>query len=818
MVAFSTLPLIGILLLINSYTFLINKNKSNCFNNLGLKHKILVGIAVQHDEPFILTQSLEPGKQNELVINERETHGINKIIKDIERRNSRNDPIFPVGSIVFVKKGKFRCSRGTVLFNKPTEIAKPYEVLLALDCRNYEGIVKEDLSMDHGTSLWFSEKDLSEDEIYFKKTPPLLSSDYVPITKHRYIKTSRIYNNTLINCLKYNEIVSTYKEAVRNKKTDHFTPVIAYSQLARSLNIFSTECQDKIIKGTHEKYVSFKKVLNEKVDKKFIEQLVDDVLQSVRNSELTMVNYSWILWATTKFDYYDIFSHKFLTLVKEVHRSMTLEGLRALDSTCLCNVLFSYTRFNPESIDHIYNISKILTSIPMENAKTLPLNLMLSVFYIKNLDPGNLLEYLTQYILKYHYKIPKSEAIYFIRSLQDYKTVPPQVMDKLYAIAFSHEDEKSRVFSSSDFYNLLLCSIRDKEMFTLFEKEVYLSDTMLEPYAMLKSLHVLSRTNYNKMTTWILDKAISSIEYFSDLEKNRFFTSTCRVANVPKQLINTLYKYFKTYMFQKPDLITFQIFLRFINKHNLGTRDDILGILETLSTNKFNWNLNNANRFLLNLHIQSQKHDINAHEHYPEFIEEVVSYVAPDKKYHINEYAHLIYCISEVAPKLFDKAAEIALRYRVNRKMTGEAVSKGVLNLAQALYNIGLRFSKDFNDYSCMKVISFNNSGKPCTGKPVSTACYEFHNSPRCSQWSTMFLYLLVRGGFITVVNFPKRRLIEFLAPVKKYLSNFDLRILRMSMDYLGVEDHELDDLIRSVPKGIKELTRQESVPSSPNL
>lgn len=66
-----------------------------------------LGSYLGFEDPLIFTQCLEPGKDAEITVSESQTHGINKVIHDVTRRNNTNQPLFPVGTRVYVHSGPY---------------------------------------------------------------------------------------------------------------------------------------------------------------------------------------------------------------------------------------------------------------------------------------------------------------------------------------------------------------------------------------------------------------------------------------------------------------------------------------------------------------------------------------------------------------------------------------------------------------------------------------------------------------------------------------------------------------------------------------
>ncbi|XP_952134.1 uncharacterized protein TA13980 [Theileria annulata] len=289
-----------------------NTNLNNSFGN-GFK----IGSYMGYSEPLIFTQCSDPGKEHEVVVSDSQTHGINKVIHDVRRRNNTNKPIFPVGSHVFIQNGPNNC--GTVLFNKFTQIAKPYQVLIALDCRNNDGLIKENYLKYHGTSHWIPEHYLTIDSKKFsnyqntrmrKNVKPNHNFNYQTNSNQKMVVKEynliKRYNDEILLSFSLNKIISLYQEANENHMIDDHTDLITLVQIARVFNLhydsayrnFTDSLENKQVKRSKFKFtryqINFLILLTSKIIQKLqINQSnVENTLKNIHYNTLKNIHYN----------------------------------------------------------------------------------------------------------------------------------------------------------------------------------------------------------------------------------------------------------------------------------------------------------------------------------------------------------------------------------------------------------------------------------------------------------------------------------------------------------------------------------------------
>uniref|UniRef100_A0A3B0N5D4 Uncharacterized protein n=1 Tax=Theileria annulata TaxID=5874 RepID=A0A3B0N5D4_THEAN len=687
----------------NSFVRNPNLSNTNVINSFGNGFKI--GSYMGYSEPLIFTQCSDPGKEHEVVVSDSQTHGINKVIHDVRRRNNTNKPIFPVGSHVFIQNGPN--NRGTVLFNKFIQIAKPYQVLIALDCRNNDGLIKENYLKYHGTSHWIPEHYLTNDSKKFsnyqntrmrKNVKPnhnfnvqTNSNQKMMVKEYNLIKR---YNDEILLSFSLNKIISLYQEANENHMIDDHTDLITLVQIARVFNLhydsayrnFTESLGDKQIKKSKLKLtryqINFLILLTSKIIQKLqinqsnaentlkninyntLKNIQDNTLQNIewntlrnmyeniKEKNYSINDYIKLMWSSGMLLPLRFIRSKLLEIFRLSENKITFLDISKLELKELMKILHAYT-FNTKNNKHLFNIFNIINNLPIQQIHPQIIILLISCFDKNKLDFGTLSPLIIEFVNNCEDKISKFMAGFMIKHLKNFQNFKP-IIDKLFSIIFSHEGDHN-FFNTKDFYYILCSCIGNMEMFEKFEKLIYSMEIKLEPFTILKSLISLRQTKHYNMISFLIKMALKHIEEFSSSELNLLLKSVNNT-NIPKDLIIDLYNKYMSIKGESIDYRNYFIVLKFIYKHSLPFPQDIIKILNKL---------NEYNEFHISdpvfscielLEKISKKYEIDIYKVSPRFVESLLNKF-PTKKFLLpSTLGQFIYYISEIAPELLHKS------------------------------------------------------------------------------------------------------------------------------------------------------------------
>ncbi|KAK2195529.1 hypothetical protein BdWA1_003205 [Babesia duncani] len=482
------------------------------------------------EKPLLFTPNTTRGKEHEIVLSESNLFGLNKILHDAKRRREASKPLYPVGTHVYVKGNVYTCCRATVLDNRLDKIGDPYQVLVALDCRDSRGLVAAHLAQYHGTSVWVPESNLCDEIIYAPLTAPDLSN---PVNNKPFEKTRRagidvtsIYYSQIIATTNVYTLSRLYNEIKQQNINLGNLPLITYIQMVRAL-----------------KRGQFKAM-----ECKMCSEIHKDVLEALQGNDSSNVQLETLVWAT-----WALANMKFMNFACEY----ALEALEILLTRLLQVVDFKkvpnhYIRlvsiavyrlqasnaFSDICKELIYKMGSLICARGFNEFEPRILVAVALAF-------GNFLEYkeftngLCSWILDNSTRISYRDAVDLLVALKRMKHDDLKIVDALQAIIYADEGfGKWHIRIGGKTVNKLIrCFKGNSQALHNLLNVLVIQDSQFSPETIIRVLHNLRKIEYGrKFVEFITRKGACILSKFSLVQLCKFLIGCSNCKQLPPNM------------------------------------------------------------------------------------------------------------------------------------------------------------------------------------------------------------------------------------------------------------------------------------------
>ncbi|GFE54907.1 hypothetical protein BaOVIS_023110 [Babesia ovis] len=757
------------------------------------------------DDPLLLAESQEPGREHELVLSESPAYGLQRTLYTHRRHVKAKGPLYQPGDHVYLVSGPYRNARGTVLSTYRRAPGEPHLVTVVLDCRNERGILMSHLKDYHGSRITVWETQLDSQPLFAPYSPPTLYGDaYRGLDRgtRRRPKASdgltALVMERIINSIHIDDLQSAFDYICQLGISSAYPYMSLLIQVARRIEI------------------------SDDIDK--VRSLVNAAL--LRVSDAVSQGYSedqrhtipWFTWslsvlrikgAIEDWESFENVCRYLMDLVIDGHLRNLSQGEIGL--------LAMGFRFKSHSCQEVmYRLAMIYSYTPAKTALTKHVAaLATSLSDARVLHPG--FSRLVCNMIKYEYSVPSPHsAVAMLKYLSKDRNTPQSIKDALFACCSVAHFLRPSSSPYGPCYNLAitLATLSDREMSELLHA-LRSGETELPINAAMRALFNLPVDTANLELIKLLLAQVSA-EYESLRLKHRIrvLTVARRMKDCPAEVIDAVERILTN---MEPDRVLEPAMAQALGEflpHIPDTRSSvqrlILNHLERFVTFSLALLRENAmdpvrsREVMLNATSFLQSIPSLGYE-LPSFAQQSATLIreginsAPDKLSVLLS----IMSIQAMCPKYFNDAAEAAQKVLTDESAT---LPPDVAPLAELLLAVKANMEGQNSCSSLEGRLEIPSLPLPLEqGWPIPPY--------RDVKDFSVSFSLLARSRLLDDRGGTVNSAYVFAEDNLASLSSIDLLLLRDALVTLNAFDTKWEGLLASLPKGIDAVTQPDSMP-----